>query len=71
MIGYVARDLDETLWFHYIKPYRIVKNNDGWWLSNERTFKISDNDFPAFKSLAWKDKPIRVGFDINIANKQD
>jgi hypothetical protein len=69
MIGYVARDLDGTLWFHYQKPKR---NNSGEWISDaDRSFEIEDKDFPEFKSLTWKDKPLRVGFNIHKANIQD
>lgn len=72
MIGYVARDLDGTLWFHYQKPKRAMKNGDGWWYSDiGESFKIKDKDFPEFKSLTWKDKPLRVGFNIHKANIQD
>ncbi len=72
MIGYVTRDLDdETLKFHYIKPHRVARGVYFFWISNDRAFTISDNDFPEFKSLTWKDKPLRVGFNIHKANIQD
>lgn len=72
MKGYVARDLNESLWFHYIKPHRKeALDRMMYWESDERCFQISDNDFPEFKSLKWQDKPITVGFNIHKANIQD
>jgi hypothetical protein len=70
MIGYVARDQNETLGFHYIKPSRKGTPGNIFWVSDERTFVISDEDFPEFKTLTWKDTPVRVGFDIHKANIQ-
>jgi hypothetical protein len=72
MIGYVARDLNESLWFHYFKPKRKeVLAKTMFWESDERAFQIYDTDFPEFKDLKWKDKPIRVGFNVHKANIQD
>jgi hypothetical protein len=72
MKGYLARDLNGSLWFHYVKPHRVeAAVNYMYWESNERSFQISDDDFPEFKKLKWQDKPISVGFNIHTANIQD
>lgn len=71
MIGYVARDLDGSLWFHYIMPHRENDIKKTWWGSNDKAFEIFDSDFPGFENLTWKDAPVRVGFNIHKANIQD
>lgn len=66
MIGYVARDLNGSLWFHYTKPKR--KEAAGrmmYWCSDEKTFQIHDSDFPEFKNLKWQNNPVRVKFQIH------
>jgi hypothetical protein len=65
MVGYIAKDLDTTVWFHFIKP---IKNKDkDMWLSDERMFRIDLDIFPEFNSLSWKDEePVKVKFDIKI-----
>ena len=40
MIGYVARALDGSLWFHYCKPHLENEIEKEWWGSNDKTFKI-------------------------------
>lgn len=72
MKGYVARDLNESLWFHYTKPKRAkALEREMYWESDDKSFQIHDSDFPEFKDLKWQDKPIAVGFDIHKANIQD
>ena len=72
MKGYLARDLNGSIWFHYVKPHRAkVAVNYMYWESNERCFQIFDDDFPEFKNLSWKDAPVAVGFNIHKANIQD
>ena len=64
MIGYVARDLNGTLWFHYCKPHLENEIEKEWWGSNDKTFRIYDWDFPEFKDLKFEDEPIKVEFSI-------
>ena len=72
MVGYVARDLNESLWFHYSKPHRKgVVGRMMYWDSDEKCFQIHDDDFPEFKDLKWQDKPVRVGFQIHKTDIQD
>jgi len=66
MIGYVARDKDNTLWFHYRKPHLENDIEKTWWGSNDKTFRIYDWDFPEFKDLKFEDEPIKVEFNIKI-----
>ena len=71
MIGYVARDLNGSLWFHYEKPKRKEGlGRDMYWESNDKTFQVYDSDFPEFKELKWTDSPMRVGMNIHKANLQ-
>lgn len=61
--GYVARDKDGSIWFHYTKPYRengIEKDLVGW-ASNDKTFEIYDFDFPEYADLTWEEsEPVEV-----------
>ena len=66
MIGYVARDLDGSLWFHYCKPHLENEIEKEWWGSDDKTFRIYDWDFPEFKDLKFEDEPIKVEFNIKI-----
>ena len=71
MIGYIARDENKSLWFHYVKPHRQKACELGYWESDERVFQVYDSDFPEFKELKWQDNPARVGFQIHKTNIQD
>ena len=69
MKGFVARDLNGSLWFHYIKPCRAkTLGKEYFWESDEKCFQIYEDDFPNFpelKKLRWQDAPIEVGFCIH------
>jgi len=72
MTGYVARDLNTSLWFHFSKPKRKeVLTTVMFWESDDKAFQIYDSDFPEFKNLKWEDKPVKVEFNIHKANIQD
>ena len=58
--GWIARDEDKSLWFHYVKPKRENEIEKTWWGSNDKTFRIYDWDFPQFKDLKWEDEPRKV-----------
>ena len=62
--GYVARDKDNSLWFHYKKPKRENDIEKTWWGSNDKSFRIYDFDFPEFADLTWEGKPVKVEFEI-------
>ena len=64
MKGYVARDKDGTLWFHYVEPHRENDIKETWWGSNDKEFRIFDFDFPEFKDLTWEGEPVEVEFNI-------
>lgn len=62
--GYVARDKDESLWFHFRKPRRMNGIMKTWWGSNDKTFRVYDFDFPQFKDLTWEGEPCEVELTI-------
>ena len=62
--GYVARDLDGSIWFHYRKPHRENDIEKTWWGSNDKSFRIYDFDFPQFKDLTWEGEPCEVELTI-------
>lgn len=62
--GYVARDKNGDLYFHYIKPHRENEFELTWWGSTDANFWISDDDFPEFKDLKWEDEPLKVRIAI-------
>jgi hypothetical protein len=58
--GYVARDKNGDIWFHYYKPKRENDIEKTWWGSSDKQFKIYDFDFPEYKDLKWEDEPVEV-----------
>ena len=62
--GYVARDKDGSLWFHYCRPHRENDIEKTWWGSNDKSFRIYDFDFPEFNDLTWEGKPCKVELKI-------
>ena len=63
--GYVAKDKDGSLWFHYIKPHRENNIEKTWWGSNDKAFEIYKRDFAEFDDLTWENEPIEVELIIN------
>ena len=62
--GYIARDKNGSLWFHYVKPRRENDIEKTWWGSNDKMFQIFDFDFPQFKDLTWEGTPCKVELTI-------
>ena len=62
--GYVARDKDSTLWFHYEKPHRENDIEKTWWGSNDKAFQIFDFDFPEYNDITWEGEPCEVEFRL-------
>ena len=58
--GYVARDSDNSLWFHYFKPHLENEIDLTWWGSSDSTFEIYDKDFPQFKDVTFRGGPVKV-----------
>lgn len=59
--GYVARDKDGSIWFHYTKPHRENDIEKTWWGSNDKSFEINDFDFPEYADLTWEEsEPVEV-----------
>lgn len=61
MIGYVARDANGSLWFHRDIP----ENNNIFkaWMSDE-FMELKDEEFSEFKTLCYRDEPIKVELTI-------
>jgi hypothetical protein len=49
--GFVARDKNGDIWFHYYKPKRENDLEKTWWGSSDKQFRIYDFDFPEYKDL--------------------
>lgn len=58
--GYVARDKDGSLWFHYRRPHKENDIEKTWWGSNDKSFRIYDFDFPEFEDVTWEGGPKKV-----------
>ena len=58
--GFVARDKNGTLWFHFSEPKRENDIEKTWWGSDDRSFQIYDFDFPEYKDLTWEGKPVKA-----------
>lgn len=58
---WIARDKDNTLWMHSAKPI----NEDGFYMSDRRSFEIFSRDYPEFANITYEDGPIEVEFSIN------
>ncbi len=67
--GWVARDEDHSLWFHFAVPYRSraeeAQPENGIWHSNGRFLQInSKGERTIFRDLSWNDDPIEAGLFI-------
>ena len=62
MIGYIARDEDRLLYFHYTLPVRDEDNK--WWWSDDDAFFLRDKCFPEFDNITYDDEPIKVELSI-------
>ena len=60
--GYVARDLDNSLWFHFTKPHLENDIELTWWGSTDSSFEIYDHTFPQFKDVTFRGGPVKVEF---------
>ncbi len=61
MIGYVAKDKDESLYLHSDCP--VYEEKYGGWYGSPDMIDITGH-FSEFDSISYKDKPIKV--EINI-----
>ena len=67
--GYVARDKDGSIWFHYTKPHRENDIEKTWWGSNDKSFEIYDFDFPEYADLTWEEsEPVEVELTLKRLN---
>ena len=57
---WIARDKDNTLWMHSIKP----ENEDGFYVSDRRSFEIFSRDYPEFANITYENGPVQVDFFI-------
>lgn len=67
--GWVARDEDHTLWFHFAMPYRDHVEDAHYenkiWYSDGRFLQFDSKEkCSVFKNLKWNDDPIKVGLYI-------
>ena len=59
--GYVARDEDNGLWFHFQKPKRKTET----WVSDENSFWVPEEIVEDFIGLVeWEGKPLKVELTI-------
>ncbi len=62
--GWIARDEDGSVWFHYSKP---SKDNGGYWISDLKTappMEIYNVELP---NIAWEDpKPVEIELIFRI-----
>ena len=64
MKGYITKDKDNSLWFHYIEPHRMNDIEETWWGSNDWSFELDPEKFPEFDNLKWEDEPVEVELTI-------
>ena len=70
--GYVARDNDGSIWFHYTKPHRENDIEKTWWGSNDKSFEIYDFDFPEYADLTWEEsEPVEVELTLKRLNAEE
>ena len=62
MIGYVSKDKDGSLYFHYTLPVRDEDNE--WWWSDDDALFLKTNIFPEFDNITYDDEPIKVELNI-------
>ena len=61
MIGYVARDRSDLLYFHYTLPVRDAVNE--WW-SDDDAFALKSELVSEFNNLTYNDEPVKVELTI-------
>lgn len=62
MIGYVARDKSDLLYFHYTLP---VKDEDNeWWWSDDDAFEVKSELVSEFDNLTYNDEPVKVELNM-------
>lgn len=70
--GYVARDENGSLWFHFTKPHRENDIEKTWWGSNDKSFEIYDFDFPEYADLNWEEsEPVEVELTLRRVNEEE
>ena len=57
MIGYVAKDKNETVYLHTEEP--IYDDFNEIWFSSPEEIRIT-GQFPEFDTMSYTDKPIKV-----------
>ena len=67
--GWVARDEDQSLWFHFAMPYKAHADEahaaNGIWHSHGRFLQMDTAGMrTVFKDLAWNDDPVEAGLFI-------
>lgn len=68
MKGYVARDKNNSLWFHYVKPRKRLGNEQDYWISNDWEMELDPSCFPEFDDLVFEDEPVEVELTITKTN---
>ena len=63
--GWVARDKDDSLWFHYSKPHLENEIEKTWWGSSDDSFEIYDFNHSGFEDVTFDDGPIEVELTIH------
>ena len=58
--GWVARDLDGSLWFHYHKPHLENELEQTWWGSSDNSFRLYEPIHPGFENVTFEGGPIKT-----------
>lgn len=62
--GWLAKDPDNSIWFHFKKPHLMKTSRPMWWGSDDRTFEILE---PKLENVPIEtDKPLEVEITIKI-----
>lgn len=63
--GWVARDKDGSLWFHYNEPHLENEIEKTWWGSSDSSFEIFDFIFPEYKDVTFEGGPVKVELSLD------
>lgn len=58
--GWVARDLDGSLWFHYHEPHLENEIEKTWWGSSDNSFELYEPNHPGFENVTFDGGPVKV-----------
>jgi hypothetical protein len=68
LFGWVARDPDGSIWFHYKKPH-LMTSETQWWESNDMAFQLYDS-YTDFRNVTFEMGPMEIKLTLEQIKPQ-